>query len=291
MAQQKIYLQKLRDFGENLGDTFQFIRQELKPLLLSFLLIGGIFILSAAIVSGIYQMEMSSVFDEIGRQGELGGSFFSVFFSRYLIIIAFFLIAVAAMQTIIASYMKLYDLYNVSPTIEQVWNEFRKHYLKILLLAVVKLIIYIPALMLCLAPGVYLMIVFAPMTWIIVNENAGIGEAFSRCFALAKENFWLSFGIYIVAYIVYLFAATIIGFVVGIIVGIASYMSTKELNSTMAIISSVANVFSYFFYIVFAVSVGLNYYSLTERHDGTGMLRRLDSLGSVDPNSKIEEQY
>src|SRR5687768_14236429 len=124
MAQQKIYLQKLRDFGENLGDTFQFIRQELKPLLLSFFLIAGIFILGAAIVSGIYQMEMSSVFEEIGRQGELGDSFVGVFFSRYIIIISFFLVAVAAMQTVIASYMKLYDLYNESPTAEQVWNEF-----------------------------------------------------------------------------------------------------------------------------------------------------------------------
>lgn len=291
MAQQKIYLQKLRDFGENLGDTFQFIRQELKPLLLSFFLIAGIFILGAAIASGIYQMEMSSVFEEIGRQGELGDSFFSVFFSRYLIILAFFLVAVAAMQTVIASYMKLYDLYSESPTVEQVWNEFRKHYLKILLLAIIKLIIYIPALMLCVAPGIYLMVVFAPMTWIVVNENASIGEAFSRCFSLVKENFWLSLGIYIVAYIIYSMAAGIIGLVLGIFIGIGSYMSTKEMDSTLAIVSSVTNVFSYFFYIVFAVSVGLNYYSLTEKLDGTGMIRRLDTLGSEDPNAKTEEQY
>ena len=44
-------LRKLRDFGENINDTFQFIRQEFKPLLKSFFAIAGVLILVTGIVS------------------------------------------------------------------------------------------------------------------------------------------------------------------------------------------------------------------------------------------------
>ena len=53
----KIQLRKLRDFSQNISDTFQFIKQELKPLLTAFVLVAGAFMLVSVILSGIYQKE------------------------------------------------------------------------------------------------------------------------------------------------------------------------------------------------------------------------------------------
>ena len=38
----KIQLRKLRDFSQNISDTFQFIKQELKPLLTAFVLVAAL---------------------------------------------------------------------------------------------------------------------------------------------------------------------------------------------------------------------------------------------------------
>ena len=69
MAQQKIQLRKIRDFGENFSDTFQFIREEFKPLLVSFILVAGVFMLVTAIFSGLYQKSTFGFLDEIENGG------------------------------------------------------------------------------------------------------------------------------------------------------------------------------------------------------------------------------
>lgn len=291
MAQQKIYLRKVRDFGLVIGDTFQFMRQEFKPLMSAFLLISGVFILAAAVAGGFLQMNMTSLFGDVTRN-EFGSELFSVFIGRYFLVILTMMVAMAAMQTAVAVYQKLYDKdTDTSPAMDVIWNEFKRYFPKILLLAFVKLIIYTIGLVLCILPGIYFIVVLTPMTWIIVNEDASIGEAFSKCFRLVRENFWISLGVYFVAYLIYSVAASVIGVVFGIVVGIASYLGTKEFDSTMAIVTSVTNVFTYMFYVIFAVSVGLHYYSLTEQQDGTGMMRRLSSIGNTGSTEAAEETY
>lgn len=68
MAQSKIQLRKIRDFGDNISDTFQFIRQEGKSLVLSFLVVGGIFMFINAIVSGIYQKQTFGFMDSLSER-------------------------------------------------------------------------------------------------------------------------------------------------------------------------------------------------------------------------------
>ncbi len=291
MAQQKIYLSKVRDFGENIGDTFQFIRQEFKPLFKSFALISGVFIIGAAIISGIYQSQMTSVFDRVEKQpGDLS-IFSSIFNLNYFLIIILTMLGLAAMQVCVAAYMKLYDKNNESPTLEEVWSEFRRHIVPAIVLAIIALILIVVGTMLCILPGVYLAVVLAPAITIMVNEDASIGGSISRCFELIKENFWVSLAIYFVSYLIYSFVGGAIGLIVGIFTGVGSYLTTKEFSTTAGVFTSVANVFGYCFYLVFVVSVCLNYYSLIEKLDGFGMMKRLENLGTTNPNDKIEEQY
>ncbi len=251
--------------------------------------------LGAAVISGIYQMEVFSVFDDIGKKPSenigVAGIFGSIFTPTYFLIILLFVLGMVAMNVTVASYLKVYDQQETSPTLEEVWIEFKRYFFRALIISLLISLLIVIGLILCILPGIYLAVVFTPVVYIMVNEDASIGEAFSRCFSLVKENFWISLGIYFVAYLIYSFAAGIIGVVFGIFIGISSYLTTKEFESTMAIVNSVTNIFSYMFYVVFAVAVGLHYYNLAEKLDGIGMMRRLDTLGSVDPNAKIEEQY
>ncbi len=293
MAQQKIQLRKIRDFGENLGDTFQFIRQEFKPLLTSFVLIAGIFILATSILGGLFQKEMFGILDQfktggVARQQGVT-NFFTVGYFGFIVVS---ILSMAAMQTAIAVYMQFYDEHGESPNTQQVWAGFAKNFVKVFLYTIPQLIIIIISFFLCIFPVFYTLIVLMPLTFIIVNENSSFGDSFGRCFAIIKQNFWISLAIYLVSYIIYSVSSGIIGIMVAAIVGAGAYFSTDELSSTAAIATSVLSVVQYVFYIIFFVSAGLHYYNLTELKDGTGLERRLEDLGgNNNPNTSIEEQY
>ena len=215
-----------------------------------------------------------------------------IFSPGYFIFIIVTFLNIAAMRTVIAVYMNLYDETGESPTVQQVWAGFAKYFVRIFIFSLPQFLLMGIGLVFCLAPGVYLMVVLMVYPFIIVNETSSFGEAFSRSFHLIKENFWISLATYLVAYIIYAVSSGIVGIVAGAIIGIGSYFSTNELSSTAAIFTSVLSVVQYLFYVVFFVSVGLHYYNLVETKDGTGLEKRLESLGgNTNPNAAIEEQY
>jgi hypothetical protein len=290
MAQQKIQLRKIRDFGENFSDTFQFIRQEFKPLLISFTLVAGIFMLINAILTGIFEKQALSVLDDMVK-----GVFYErtvIFTPTYFILIGVSIMSMAAMRTVVSVYMKYYDENGVSPTVQEVWRGFVKYFLKVFLFSVPRYVLIIIGFIFCIAPGVYILVALMPYSFIIISENESFGESFGRCFDIIKENFWISVAIYLIAFLIFSVSSGAIGFTVSAIAGLASYFTTKELSSTLAIVMSVLSVVQYFFYIIFFVSAGLHYYNLVETRDGTGLARRLENLGSnINPNAGIEEQY
>jgi hypothetical protein len=293
MVEQKVELRKTRDLSENLNDTFSFIRQNFKPLVTSFIGIAGIIMLANAIVSGIYQSRAGNVFSDMisGRKAD-GFSFRFIGPTYYAVTILGWLNYVA-MNVVIACYVKLYDsLQGQYPTMQQVWEEFKKYFLKVLLYRIPIFLFIILGLACFLIPGIYLAVVFMPFTIVLITEDQTFGGAWNRCFNLIKDNFWSSLGIYIVVYLLYSISAGIISSIIGLFTGLISYFTTKDISATIGVVTSVLSIFSFVFYIIFYVSVCLHYFNLAERHDGTGMMRRLDNLGGGgnDFNS-IEEHY
>ena len=293
MAQQKIQLRKIRDFGDNLSDTFQFIRQEFKPLLTAFIFIAGIFLLANAIVAGLYNQQALGIFSALVKGVTYDESrYFSFLSLTYFSLLLISLLTLSAMRTIIAVYMHYYDENGTSPTPQQIWKGFARNILLIFIFSIIRFVVIIVGYIMCLAPGVYLTVVLMPFSFIIVNENASFGDAFNRCFDLIKENFWISLAIYLVAMLIFSIGSGIIGFVIGIITEAVSYFTTKKIDTGLPIVGALLNLIEYFFYIIFFVSAGLQYYTLVEIHDGTGLARRLENLGNnVHPDTNIEEEF
>ncbi|MBC7652530.1 MAG: hypothetical protein H7101_12355 [Deinococcales bacterium] len=292
MDSEKMELRKLRDFSQNLNDTFQFIRQELKPLLAGFMAICGVFIILSGIVSGIYQQD--SVKDILkaftGVKVKQRG-FDDLFSGMYFLLLLIQYFSYMLIAVVLAAYFKVYDTKGkASPTIEEVWNKTMQYIIPIFFFSIVYTIITVVSVFFCVVPFFYFAVVFAPFTMIYVMEDCAFGIGFNRCFALIKNNFWMSFAIYFVAYIIYAFGAGIIGAIVSVIAGLASYFTTKDVSATVAIVSGILQVFTHVFYIVFFVSVALNYFNLTEQLDGSGLLKRIDSIGTTT-TTDADEQY
>jgi hypothetical protein len=79
---------------------------------------------------------------------------------------------------------------------------------------------------------------------------------------------------------------------IGGLTGVITYLTTRDLSSTIGIVTSVLRVFTYLFYIIFLVSAMLQYFSLVEQRDATGMLQKIDKIGNdTEDDRPIEEQY
>jgi hypothetical protein len=294
MAEQKVEPRKIRDFSENLNDTFLFIKQNFKPLVVSFLGIAGIFILANSIVTGMYQSRMGGIFREIFAGGGAETvSPFSLFSGTYFLVVILSWLSISAMQTAIIAYLKVYETKNGEPaTIHEVWEVFKNYYLQVLFYTIPVYLVIIIGFVFCILPGIYLAVVLLPFPVVLMVEDQTFSGAFNRCFAIIKDNFWSSLLIYFVVYLIYAIASGIITAVMAGISGIISYLTTNDVATTIGVVTSILSVLSFVFYIVFYVSVTLHYFTLAEKYDGTGMMKRLDKLGgSNDEFNNVQEQW
>lgn len=292
MAEQKIEFRKIRDFGENIGDVFQFLRQEGKPFLRSFFAICGIFMLLTSVMSGLLQAQMfSGIIDPRGFRGT--SPFTRIFTTSYFLTLFVSLLAYISMQVTVFVYIKAYvQNGNTSPDIDQVWKLFTKYFFKVFIFSIPINLLTLLGFVFCIVPGVYLAVVLAPYVMILVYEDLDFNAAFSRCIYLIKDSFWSSFGIYIVAAGIYYMAQFLIGIIVGGGAGLLTYFTTKDIKSVVGIVTSFLNIFGYCFYVVPLIAIAFNYFSLAENRDGLGILNRIDGIGATKPNyDRGEEEF
>jgi predicted PurR-regulated permease PerM len=148
-------------------------------------------------------------------------------------------------------------------------------------------------MVICCLPVFYVATVLAPFPFAVMMEDLDFTSAFNRCFQIIKNNFWISLATYIVAAMIYYFSTLIIGAVIGLLAGLGTYFTTRDFGTTMGIVTSILNIFSSMFSMVLVISIALNYFNLTEQFDGTGIMRKIDNLGSTENNNfdNIDEQY
>jgi len=293
MAQEKIQLRKIRDFGEVFSDTFQYIKQEFKPLLIAFTIIGLSFVILDSLLLVLYRNHLQEVTSYVnGGNTVTISTIFSIYDSTFFLMLLISMLSFAAMFTCIAVYMKYYEEQNESRAVKDLWRSFLKYFPRTAVLSLITSIISVIGFLFCFFPGFYFLFVFMPYAFIVVNEDLSIGQAFSRCFEIIKENFWASAGLYIVLGILMFILSLLIGVITEVATGASSLFSMEAYEGPNPTLDIILNIVQYYFYVVLYVAVGLQYYNLVEKKDGAGLSKRLDMLGSnINPNDNIEEQY
>ena len=124
--EQNIELAKPRDFGEVLGDTFVFIRQNLKPLLKYFVIFCGFFVVATAATSTVVELRainLTTSFDanDFANESVLGR--IMPLIGSYLLLITFYILQSVTLNVMILSYMALYQKKgNTVPTVDEMWG-------------------------------------------------------------------------------------------------------------------------------------------------------------------------
>lgn len=129
----------------------------------------------------------------------------------------------------------------------------------------------------------------------MVLERKGILDAFSRSSYLIKNNWWKTFGLILVAFLITSCSMGVLGIPsVLLSLGAVFLQDSPKLTLAGSIISAILTGFSQIFYVLPAIVSTLWYFSLNEEKDGSGLLERIETFGSGENQSPDEwpkEEY
>ena len=289
---QPIELRRLRDFGQIINDSFTFLKENFKPLFKSLFIICGFFILVGIISTVFTYMNMSSIFNLDMNTYEAQSKPFTYIISA---IISAFVVALtqAFIYLVTLCYISVYLQKNkITPELAEVWGYFKYYFFRVLGSSILVFFMFVIACMLCLIPGLYVLPVFYLIIPIMVMENSSFGYAFNKSFRLIKNNWWLVFGVIFIMSLIVGIAGSIVSLPISFITLGGKFLSLKGFKLPLIIISSVLRNILLLAYVLPAIAVCLCYFNLVEEKDGTGLLDRIEKLGSLNddqPNLPTEE--
>jgi hypothetical protein len=298
---QNLELSKIRDFGEIITDTFAFIRQNYKPLIKCFFVFCGFFLVGGSVFSAMQQAKALGVLNNgvnnFPSQSRLySSSPFAAFGIEYFLDLLFVMLNYIAMHVTVYSYICLYKVKgNMAPDVSEVWGYFKYFFFKILGSGILLFLLILVGTLLCFIPGVYLYPIMALVFPIMIFENTSLGYAFNRSFKLIKDNWWITFGTLIVVVLIVYFASMAVLVPVTILNFSGFFLHPKgglHISSALTIITAILQHLCQVFYIIPLITLSLCYFNLTEKLDGTGLMERINQLGSTGPDNNLPvEEY
>lgn len=293
MQQRKIELAREREFGEIISDSIHFIKHHFKPMFGPLFYICLAFIV-LTIATGIsYQIQMINLYG-LERGASMGGfdaeilSSPSDMLGGMAVYLLFYLLAYTSLILGALCYIKLYyEGGYQTPTKEAVWAAFKARFFRFLLISLVLGVVQMIGFVLCLLPGFYLFPILSLVMVMVVLDDAGLSDAFSRATSLIKDHWWATFGaLFIILIIIsissYLFALP------GQLLMLAGIFAGESygLVLTGSIINMVIQSLAIFLYVLFVVASALCYFSLREKKEGVGLMGRINAFDeNPSPNA------
>ena len=308
-----------RDFGQKINATFDFIRQNFKPLLLAILVIGGTPTLLAYVVGGLGLASLVPALTQM-RQG---GS------PNYVTLLAIITplmgtIFFVALLFIVSSVMSSLSLYGYvleyearggnSPAISvaDVWRRVSGSFWRYVGYSIALALLFFVALLvlgfLIGALGgivgtagigifsfayfiavIYISVTISLYYFIVVRENLGIIDSIKRCFYLIQGKWWSTFGLLFILGLVSLVLFVGTYFVSVLLLGAFGLAGAGIGSETLAISLIISTIISSLFSTLIGIvircisSLGLvfQYYNLVERKDGEGLANAIQGIGNA----------
>ncbi|HEY4196319.1 MAG TPA: hypothetical protein VGM63_12340 [Mucilaginibacter sp.] len=277
---EKIELNRVREFGDIISDTFVIFRQNFVPLLKSFFVICGLFIVANTFISAVVNNT---------RQGD-----FSLHMHWLFLSIVFGIVYHTAFVVTIFSYLAIYKEKGNQPAeLLEVWGYFKYYYFRVFLTQIVLIVGALIGFFVCFFPGVYLSIVFALVTPVMIFENGSIEYSFKRAFKVIKENWWFTFGTLLLMTIVILLCMLAVLVPPAIFYGSAQWLLGLSPDNTAGVLQAVLINLCQVLWIVPMIALTLIYYTLTEEKEGNTLIERINMFGKNKPGADqpSSEQY
>ena len=322
-----IEFQRTRDFSKKLNATFEFIRQNFKPLGKSILFIAGPAALVGSVIAGSFMGEFLNLGSTAQSNPEALTSYFLTvsFWGQMLLIFVFLTVSFVVAIATINCYLILYDQKKTNQIeVSEVWDQVRKVFwpylgssiLFFVLIIIAYVILLIPIFILANISGVLVVfgvifiigaIIFlifsSSLTYFIqLYEKKSFMDAVVRSFKLINNGkWWSTFGLIMVLYLIMMTISYIF------IIPYYAVLFTNTLHSistgTEVEPSSSWKIWTIVFFtlyymaqmIMYAlpnVGIAFQYFNLVELKEAKGLMNQIENLGqSSTPDHRPEEHY
>jgi hypothetical protein len=268
MTETEIQFRKKREIGDIFSDSFQFIRQEHKPLIklisvyvLPFMVLYGFvqIYLQKNVISKIDFTDQEALFANIGP--------------IYLNIILFSLFGIFVQSLLIAAYYTYIDTYvkkgKGNFDLAEITPQLFANGLLAIGASLVIFIVVIFGLILCIAPGIYFANSLSLAFIILLFEKKGLGNALMRSTFLVNTQWWGTFLINITG-IILIWTASFIMSLPAILTGLGGNLPgttsiQTETSDWYWILIGVSTVVSSVLWIIPYTFLAMQFFNLQER--------------------------
>lgn len=268
MTEKEILFRKKREIGDIFSDTFEFIRQEYKPILKLIAVYVLPFIIMYGIVQVYLQKNFISKIDFTDPEALL-----AVIGPVYLNVFLFSLFGLFVQSLLIATYYSYIEVYVKKGKGNFDLSEITPYLFSNGLLAIgasiVIFMVVIFGIVLCIIPGIYFANTLSLAFIILIFEKKGLGNALMRSALLVKSDWWNTFLINLIGVILIWtvsFIMSIPSMISGFSAGILSQSETPvEYSNWYWILIGASTIVSSVLWIVPYTFMAFQYFNLEER--------------------------
>ena len=274
---EKINFNQVRGFSDSITLTFNFIKQEFKPLLRSFAVIAlpvvfiGLFFMS-------YSARESLI--TIVQPDQYAGSSLDMLTNSLL----------TNLLTMVIYQHKVAAADEARITPGEVWQVMWRNLGKSLLWAVIYLLMVVFGMILFIAPGIYLGVVFGFVFYYMILENRSISAGMSGSRELLKGKWWNFFGYVIVLQLIVGGLSFI--FSIPYLVLTFKTIFTQQLPGIYETTFSLlfANLGQSLLQLISVVGIAVRFFTYLEQKEHTGLLSKIGQIGNRDKQMPEREE-
>lgn len=285
-----IEFKKQRELGEILSDTFGFLRLEFKPFFTTLLKIVGPYLLILLVATGFYLFSFGDLFNIALVTSE------NSLFSPIILIISGAVLFISSIMVYAVSYggvlfyIKEYINHTGTVEFQKVKKQVYANFWSFIGLGFLVGISLLVGFMMCLVPGIYLAVPLGISFAIMVFQNLGATDSYSESFSLVKDNWWNTFAVFIVLYIVVYVASLAFSLPTVIYSWISMGIFSGEFDAesinaftdpVYLLLNLITRIVQFLMNIVLLVASALIYFNLNEKKNFTGTFERIDNLGKT----------
>jgi|GEM_PF-6897038 len=281
-----IQVRKSRELGAILGDSFNFLKENLKPIFIPIFII-------AILHATIYALLIYKGFIVVSSSNALlrSGGFGSLFLSQFIVIVT----SGIAYLSIYIILFRLIEFKSenpgINPTTNDLFKGFTSHFFRLFLIGIPSIIILFFLFLLLIIPGIWFYVIYLFLFPVAFFEKGSFGQILSRTRSLVKDNWWNSFLSFFIPQIILAIIGAIFA---GIIIAASAYTVIQD-NSNIASTMTIGLPIGYFFLILGLsflnlwplTCIVLQYFNLVERKDHLGLFKNLDTLGTEGPKLEV----
>ena len=269
MIEKEIQFRKKRELGDILSDSFEFIKQEYKPISSLILTYVLPFLILYGIVQVYFQMKVMATIDFTDPETIMAniGPFYTNLFLFSLFGVFVQSLLIGTFYSYIEIYVKKgkgnFDLSDIKPLLFS-------NSLLALIASVVVFIISMAGAVMCIVPGIYFANTFSIVVMIIIFEKKGLGNAMSRSWSLVNTQWWNTLLLAIIG-IVLIWAVSFLLTIPAMLAGVTTTVigiketGTFDFPAWYLVLTGISSVISSLLWILPSTFFAMQYFNLDER--------------------------